>query len=90
MAAAAEPCRLWITRARTALRGERRGLTLLGVGATRHLAINKRKEVIRCLMVQQWGRFSSFGGSASDRVGPPRRSGLTEVPWSPGLELSGR
>ena len=30
---------------------------------------NKRKEVIRCLMVQQWGRFSSFGGRTASFIG---------------------
>jgi hypothetical protein len=63
------------------------------------LAIHKRKEVIRCLMVQQWGRFSSFGGLASDLrryvrgVFPPKQRADLKIPeasWFPGLELSGR
>jgi len=32
----------------------------------RYDRFNKRKEVIRCLMVQQWGRFSSFGRRAAE------------------------
>jgi hypothetical protein len=62
--------------------------------------INQRKEVIRCLMVQQWGRFSSFGGRASKgrraRAGGILLQSTREAQrskrhaWSPGLELSGR
>lgn len=64
-----------------------------------HIGFNKRKEVIRCLMVQQWGRFSSFGGFAAELViravgasCSPERCGFASkaATWSSGLELSGR
>jgi hypothetical protein len=44
--------------------------TLLSRSLQGALVFNQRKEVIRCLMVQQWGRFSSFGGLASEIVRP--------------------
>ena len=42
---------------------------IVDVPAAGYAVSTMRKEVIRCLMVQQWGRFSSFGGRAASFIG---------------------
>jgi len=55
------------------------------VGLMFCMASTQRKEVIRCLMVQQRGRFSSFGGRGPKN--PPRFPGL-ELPAADHVEGS--